>query len=771
MASKLKKITYSIVVLLLILTCSSVCYSQQVSRLVNYHADFKPFGEGIKKEYPFPKDVDPDNHFQIVFTFQVMPEQIEADVMGTIIFDQENGTIQIRGNDGSLQSKGGLELKGVVKIAFEIESIPILCDGPLLFTVLCPVTFTINQFVEFPLSIKGEATFLEPGDLNLSQLLPIGSLTIKPYQTWKESEPFSTLLLNDDVAVRGGIRDLVQAELSAVDVVQLIIAALTAIPPSVSEPLGTIIESGLVGNAKIRANLGFLSTATLSGKSITVNGVKITRENQTIKAPGLDLSQDSYTVNSSYNEKFTYKLDLTVTSDIVLEFNPLGIPIWDYKKEIGELPIPIVSEQEVDLNFTPNQITFPIAQTSTVPTVQPPVPKDVIPAQYLTDGGSSETVNLTRYFSSENNLSYEVSVTDRSIARASVSGSRVTIRPRSAGGTTVVVTARDTVNTNLTAIQTIYVVVQQTNTSIVHPPNNDPPFGDLPNPRAKGFDEGVSIIIQNVPLGGLPLNLRSNPWMGNNDIGDLWDGATGIITDGPEENDGFTWWKIDWDQVDIEAWSVEAFGGDQLLFRRPPDLEILNLYVSDSKVSIGEEIELEVEIKNNGPGKSAETEVYFYYHSLDSPNYDLERLGKAAEDGDLRGGWTRPVPSLREDWWNRDTMLRFTVDAPTTPGTYYYGAFLPANFDSNEDYVGDLPEDVGENNFAEVEVRVTGSPDYIVESIRVNKTTVDPGETFRLSATVRNVGLGEPTKWATLKYYRSSDARISNRDTNPLQLV
>ena len=378
----------------------------------------------------------------------------------------------------------------------------------------------------------------------------------------------------------------------------------------------------------------------------------------------------------------------------------------------------------------------------------------------LTLGGSEKTIDVEQYFSSENDLTYEVKAIPSNIATASVSGSRVTIKPVSADVTTVVVTARDTVNTDLTAIQTISVVVISPRVAIdvPHDPVLELPEGS--NPHSKGLREGVSVIIQNVPLTGPGLYLRSDPWIGNNEIRMLWDGATGIITDGPEENNGYTWWEIDWDQVDIkEVWSVDAFGGDQLLFRRPPDLEIINFDVSDSEVSIGEEFQLEVEIKNNGPGESAATDVYFYYHS-GSRNDDLEEL---SEETDLRipGTGELRVPSLEE---GQRRTLTLTVDAPNTPDRYYYGALLPDNV-HDSDYKGDLTESMFRNNLASEErVMVTGHPDYIVESISVRETTLDPGEEFDLRVTILNQGLGEPTSSADLDYYRSSDALISTSD-------
>ena len=386
-----------------------------------------------------------------------------------------------------------------------------------------------------------------------------------------------------------------------------------------------------------------------------------------------------------------------------------------------------------------------------------------ISPQVMTVGDVPETLDVAPYFSSPNNLKYEVASSPEGIVTESVSGSRVTITPMAEGITTVLVTAHDANDPDLTTIQTISVVVKSPRVVIRDPDDSVFTLIEDSNPRSEGLREGVSVIIQNVPLTGPGLNLRLNPWIGNNEIRKLWDGATGIITDGPEENNGYTWWEIKWDQVDIEeVWSVETFGGDQLLFRRPPDLEIRDFDVSDSQVNIGEEIELEVEIRNNGPGESAATDLYFYYHS-GSRNDNLEELN---EERDLRIPETGKlrVPSLQE---HRSTTLTLTVDAPNIPDRYYYGVFLPSNV-HDTDYKDDLTESMFRNNLASEErVEVTGAPDYIVESIEpisVRSTTLDPGEAFTLRATVLNQGLGEPTSSATLDYYRSSDVHISTSD-------
>ena len=58
----------------------------------------------------------------------------------------------------------------------------------------------------------------------------------------------------------------------------------------------------------------------------------------------------------------------------------------------------------------------------------------------------------------------------------------------------------------------------------------------------------------------------------------------------------------------------------------------------------------------------------------------------------------------------------------------------------------------------------SSSPDLIVESPSVSNSTLTTGQSFTLSATVRNQGTGSSAS-TTLRYYRSSDATISTSDT------
>ena len=55
-------------------------------------------------------------------------------------------------------------------------------------------------------------------------------------------------------------------------------------------------------------------------------------------------------------------------------------------------------------------------------------------------------------------------------------------------------------------------------------------------------------------------------------------------------------------------------------------------------------------------------------------------------------------------------------------------------------------------------------PDLVIQSIQSDKNTLAPGESFTLSATVRNSGDGRASS-TTLRYYRSTNATISSSDT------
>ena len=118
---------------------------------------------------------------------------------------------------------------------------------------------------------------------------------------------------------------------------------------------------------------------------------------------------------------------------------------------------------------------------------------------------------------------------------------------------------------------------------------------------------------------------------------------------------------------------------------------------------------------------------------------------------------TNAVPALAASGSRDMSLILF---APSTAGTYYYGACVDAVSDESN---------TGNNCSSGVRVTVeedagTGAPDLVVESPSVSDSTLTTGETFTFSATVRNRGNGRSGS-TTLRYYRSPNSSITTSDT------
>ena len=97
-----------------------------------------------------------------------------------------------------------------------------------------------------------------------------------------------------------------------------------------------------------------------------------------------------------------------------------------------------------------------------------------------------------------------------------------------------------------------------------------------------------------------------------------------------------------------------------------------------------------------------------------------------------------------------------SVTAPSTAGTYYYGACVDSV--SGESNTG--------NNCSSgvtVTVEAAAGPDLVVGAPSVSDSSPDAGASFTLSATVRNQGSGSSAA-TTLRYYRSTNSTISSSD-------
>ena len=174
---------------------------------------------------------------------------------------------------------------------------------------------------------------------------------------------------------------------------------------------------------------------------------------------------------------------------------------------------------------------------------------------------------------------------------------------------------------------------------------------------------------------------------------------------------------------------------------------IIDLDVNKERVKPGEALKLSATIENRGTEQAPKTPLQ-YYLSEDST---ITR-----SDTQVEKDKTDKIDALGSDEEYEH------VEAPPTPGIYYYGACVD--------------EAEGETNTANncssgVPVTVDPPPREVDLGIRdffVNDSrgplTVSPGDSLRLEVLVANVGPEDFSSSADVRYYRSTDSSISSAD-------
>ena len=179
-----------------------------------------------------------------------------------------------------------------------------------------------------------------------------------------------------------------------------------------------------------------------------------------------------------------------------------------------------------------------------------------------------------------------------------------------------------------------------------------------------------------------------------------------------------------------------------------PDLEVGTPTVSDDSPATGAPLTLSATVRNDGNGASPATTLR-YYRSTDATITTADTAVGTDAVGALAAAGT--IAQL------------ISLTAPSSPGTYYYGACVAAVTDES---------DTTNNCSSAVTVTVTApppapdrnTPDLVVLSPRVSNDSPAAGTAFTFSATVRNAGSFRATR-TTLRFYRSTNATISTADT------
>ena len=171
-----------------------------------------------------------------------------------------------------------------------------------------------------------------------------------------------------------------------------------------------------------------------------------------------------------------------------------------------------------------------------------------------------------------------------------------------------------------------------------------------------------------------------------------------------------------------------------------PDLVVLSATVSNSAPAAGASFTLSAGVWNQGNGRSDSTTLR-YYRSTDA----------TITTSDTSVG-TDVVSGLAHLQIIYESI---SLTAPTTPGTYYYGACVEAVSDESDT-----------NNNCSPAVTVTvgaAPPDLIVSTFTVRNSSPVTGQSFIMNVTVNNQGNGISSS-TTLRYFRSTDATITTSD-------
>ena len=173
-----------------------------------------------------------------------------------------------------------------------------------------------------------------------------------------------------------------------------------------------------------------------------------------------------------------------------------------------------------------------------------------------------------------------------------------------------------------------------------------------------------------------------------------------------------------------------------------PDLMVASPAVSYDGPAVGVSFTLSATVQNAGDGASESTTLRYYRST------DAEISSSDTEVG------TAAVAELAASGTSSQSV---SLTAPTTAGTYYYGACVDAV---------EGESDTANNCSAAVQITVPEpepGANLVVSSPSVSNSAPAVGTTFTVSALVRNAG-DEASVVTTMRFYQSTDATITTSD-------
>ena len=170
----------------------------------------------------------------------------------------------------------------------------------------------------------------------------------------------------------------------------------------------------------------------------------------------------------------------------------------------------------------------------------------------------------------------------------------------------------------------------------------------------------------------------------------------------------------------------------------PPDLTVNLFRPRQLTFAPGERFTLDATVSNVGTGTSAATQLRVYEDGDDSRYRREQQITRQSVSAISAGS---------------SSSVSISLTAPLDGGVYYYRV-------SVDTVTGETETNNNTSNWIGIDVLEP----LVLESLRASKAALRSGESFTLTATVKNDGTAR-SDGTTVRYYRSDDNSLSSRDT------
>ena len=284
------------------------------------------------------------------------PMLVHVKLPGEILLHEEKRTIKVHGTEGHFRVQGGSTITGEVVLGFSLPSLSMFLSGKNVNVNVSrkvPISYVsyphrspdgkwdgkvvLNDFF-----LKGTRTGNAP--LFWTQTGP----DVLTSFTYSSGRPVLNLRAETPGHVGTGVWDT--------DIASAIAARLPDPYLNGSDAQSAqILANHFLDYLDV--NMSFVlrvwSEYTFASETLTVNETAITDANQVVPAPNFDPTAETYQIESSYDENFTYGLNLIVKPGsasaklVVLK----DLELWSYEAQVPESHVSILPKKRYDMDF------------------------------------------------------------------------------------------------------------------------------------------------------------------------------------------------------------------------------------------------------------------------------------------------------------------------------------------------------------------------------------------------------------------------------------